>query len=133
MASYFRSMFGGQAANTPPESRAHKRSPSAPSPSRATPNLNYIYAAPGTTPSTSSAAGRERSNSYVGARTNTPSPLRYTTNEPGSVRSYSPNSHPSAQSQQKPARVQIYRSSSNIPGDRQGKSSIIVLSLFFAA
>lgn len=143
MASYFRNFFGVQPSLSgvgTQNSKSHKRSPSAPTTS-ADPSLSYIYAAPGTTPSSSSSRTRERSNSYV-ARTNTPSPLRYAAYDSGSTRSKGQYSRPSlpplAQPpsqppSHKPSRVHAYRSTGNKPGDRRKSSASASLNVFLKA
>jgi hypothetical protein len=120
MASYFRNFFGGHpSSNLQGNSKTHKRSASTPSAASANPNLSYIYAAPGTTPSVASQASRERSNSHVHAARanyNGPSPLRYPTYDPDFARSTQPApQQPPLQS--KPGRMHLYRTASDKPGD----------------
>lgn len=143
MASYFRNFFGVQPSLSgvgTQNSKSHKRSPSAPTIS-ADPSLSYIYAAPGTTPSSSSSKTRERSNSYV-ARTNTPSPLRYAAYDSGSARSKGEHSRsslpplgqpPSQPPSHKPSRVHVYRSTGNKPGDRRKCSASASINGFLKA
>jgi hypothetical protein len=125
MVSYFRSFFGGHSSSSlQGDPKTHKRSTSAPSAAAVNPNLSYIYTAPGTTPSVASQTSRERSNSHVHAA---PSPLRYPTYDTGSANLKQPSSQaplhvsPLQQSslQQKPARVHLYRTTSDKPGDRR--------------
>jgi len=124
MASYFRSFFSGHPSNGhQANSKTHKRSASTPSAAAVNPNLSYIYAAPGTTPS---GASRERPHVHA-ARPgySGPSPLRYPTYDASSVRSKQsthsqmPLPVPPPQLQQKPARTHLYRTTSNKPGDRR--------------
>lgn len=146
MASYFRNFFGVQPALSgvgTQNSKSHKRSPSAPT-TPTDPSLSYIYAAPGTTPSSSSSKTRERSNSYV-ARTNTPSPLRYAAYDSGS-RSKGQQSRPSLPPLQPPSlqpssqpsphkstRVHVYRTTGNKPGDRRKCSISTSINVFLKA
>ncbi|KAF8879402.1 hypothetical protein BD779DRAFT_1155973 [Infundibulicybe gibba] len=129
MTSYLRNIFGVSSASNsrnnrnPPVTvttsvKSHHRSRSASSSPIQNQNLGYIYSAPGTTPPESSRTHRERSNSYVAARANAPSPLRYTYDSAtGSRRGHSSHHHgpppPSPTAQ-----VPIYRSASYKAGER---------------
>lgn len=139
MASYFRNMFGMSGPSSTGlslEPKTHKRSASAPSSMSArttqNPNLSYIYAAPAMTPSSSTSTIPERSSrssdGHHAVRATTPSPLRYATYNSGSVRSIGPESvrsvkgvtHPYQNAQaQRPARIPMYRTPSNSPGDQR--------------
>lgn len=129
MTSYFRNIFGGQAASTPASnpSKTHSRSRSEPSPQGPppppNPKLNYIYAPPATAPSVSSSShtSRERRGSYSTARANAPSPLRYATYNSSAVKARSQTSHStgSQQVQQPTSRVPMYRSSSHKAAERR--------------
>ena len=115
MVSYFRNFFGGHSSsNLQDNPKTHKRSSSTPSAASANPNLSYIYAAPGTTPSVASRPSHERSHSYA----NAPSPLRFPTYD-----STSPKSTQTASQQPpiqpKPTRMRLYRTTSETPGDRR--------------
>ncbi|TFK33669.1 hypothetical protein BDQ12DRAFT_738671 [Crucibulum laeve] len=131
MASYFRSIFGVHSNSTSPTTssrkdrndKTHHRSRSAASSPTEIRGLDYFYATPGTASTASSAHSttRERSNSYVAAKANSPSPLRYTTGE-------SSHSNPTARehtapSQQRPStshssRVPLQRTASHQVGER---------------
>ena len=123
MVSYFRNLFGGSnsSSNLQRNPKTHKRSSSTPSAASVNPNLSYIYAVPGTTPSVASQPSHEWSHNHVNAaRTNFngPSPLRYPTYNSNSANSTQPASQqPSMQS--KPARMRLYRTTSETPGDRR--------------
>lgn len=128
MASYFRYIFGGQAASTTGSNntKSHSRSQSASSVQQE--KLTYIYAIPGTVSSTtSSRSGRERSNSQqTTSQTTIPSPLRYATYDSTAARQHtqsaSKQAHRRASVQtpvQQPARVPMYRSSSHKTGERR--------------
>ncbi|KAF8631473.1 hypothetical protein AX15_002386 [Amanita polypyramis BW_CC] len=99
MASYFRSLFGSAGNRNKPQSKSHSRATSASA--IPAPTLNHVYAEPGTVPSIAIPSGRERTNSNVAAQAITPSPLRYTTHNPDSLRGKSrPGSSQQQQQQQ---------------------------------
>ncbi|PFH48237.1 hypothetical protein AMATHDRAFT_76830 [Amanita thiersii Skay4041] len=139
MASYFRSLFGSKSNKS---SKSHNRSASTSAIPVQNQNLSYVYAEPaGTVPPTPVPRARERSNSNVAAQANTPSPLRYTAYDPGSLRgkrrpsssqhnpsvdypSYSRHHHPYAHyappsvHQQSPSRPGVRRSASHKAPER---------------
>lgn len=128
MPSYFRSFFIGHSSSSPQNnSKSHKRSASASSAAAVNPNLSYIYAASGRTPSAASREGRERSQHAARINYNGSSPLRYPTYDAGSVSSKESSSQallhvPPPQQpsiQQKPTRMHLYRTTGNAPGDRR--------------
>ncbi|KAF8638696.1 hypothetical protein AX17_002018 [Amanita inopinata Kibby_2008] len=80
MASYFRSLFGSSGNRN----KSHSRSSSAGAiPAQ---SLGHIYVQNGTVPPAAIPNARERTNSNVAAQAIHPSPLRYTTDDPGSLR-----------------------------------------------
>ncbi|KIL59118.1 hypothetical protein M378DRAFT_180970 [Amanita muscaria Koide BX008] len=87
MASYLRNLFSSRKkSGSDDKSQKYKRSVTVSA--IPVPTLNHVYAEPGTVPPTPIPQRvRERSNSNnVAAHAITPSPLRYTTYDPGSVR-----------------------------------------------
>lgn len=111
MASYIRSLFSSSGNRNKSQSRPQNRSTSASAIPAQT--LSHVYAEPGTVPPIAIPAcnARERTNSNVAAQAITPSPLRYTTRDPGPLRGVNrPNS---SQQQQYGSSLRHHRGSSD--------------------
>lgn len=113
MASYFRSLFGSSGNRNKSQRKPQNRSTSASAIPAQT--LSHVYAEPGTVPPIAIPAlsARERTNSNIAAQAITPSPLRYTTRDPSTLRG---TNRPSSSQQQQHSNVGSY------PRHRRGSS-----------